>query len=157
MDLNSIYDWIKTNPMKPAFMIAELNRIFREIKCSINLGANGELILLQQVSDDPKYISLILTNSKGDDLLSFTDINFEHEYGALIYVHNNKHVLFPIKTPSLSDSPDIRDVELVNGNYIITNEKMEIIISKQLDKTEENDIIPEVEEKPKRGRKKKDS
>jgi hypothetical protein len=138
MDLKSVYEWIKTNPMKPAFMIAELARLF-----------------LHEVSkDDPKYVSLVLTNRLGEDLLSLENLLLEGN-GVLAYMFNGECFMLPVKSATLPNSvPDIRDVGRDNGNFIITNENLDIIVSKKVDKPEETDIIQPDQNKPK-GRKKR--
>jgi hypothetical protein len=158
MDLKSVYEWIKTNPMKPAFMIAELARLYKNINCNITLTGNGELLFLHEVSkDDPKYVSLILTNRLGEDLLSFENLLLEGS-GVLAYIFNGECFMLPIKSATLPSSvPDIRDIGKDDGNFIITNENLDIIVSKRVDKPEETDIIQpdQVNHNKPRGRKRK--
>jgi hypothetical protein len=149
MDINNILEWVKQNPMGTEFMLLEIIK-----NLGVKAEINGGLIFIQVNNlQDENYVSVLVTNRSGDDIVSHKDIKINPKaklnlvalkYEGLIAYS----LLSPNEQPDILSIPELEVLE--DGDYIIYSDGVlvsKIFEEKDLTLSDETDKIDSVVKK----------
>lgn len=118
MDIDTILEWVKQNPMNTEFMLLEIIKGF-----GVKAEINGGLIFIHlNDPQDESYISILVTNRNGDDIVSHKDIKINRDAKLGFVALNHKgcicySLLLPNDSPNLLSVPELGLLE--DGDYLI--------------------------------------
>lgn len=127
MDIDTILNWVRQNPMNTEFMLLEIIKGF-----GVKAEINGGLIFINiEDPQDNKYVSVLVTNRAGDDIISHKGIKINREAKLNFVALNHKgcicySLLLPSENPNLLSIPELSLLE--DGDYLIYSDK--VLVSK---------------------------
>lgn len=127
MDINSILEWVKQNPMGTEFMLLEIIKTL-----GVKAEINGGLIFIQVNNpEDENYVSVLVTNRSGEDIISHKDVKLNPRAKLnLVAIKHEGLIAYSLlsdnERPEISSIPELQYLE--DGDYIIYSDG--VLVSK---------------------------